>query len=171
MRLFQRVQVLALDVLDNGDLEGAVVVQHPHQGRDRAEPGPLGGTPAPLTGDDLILGGLAGRRPHQDRLQHALVADRGLQLGDLGFGEMPARLIGIGVDQLDGDLAHAVGRRHGVGDLLRLAQQGGQPTSQSSAGLSHYASSYAAARRRSRSRNTTSRASFRYAWLPAHFRS
>jgi hypothetical protein len=42
---------------------------------------------------------------------------------------MAARLVGVAVDQLDRDFAHPVAGRHGVGDVLGLAQQGGKPAS------------------------------------------
>ena len=118
MRLFQRIQVFALNILDNRDFERSVVVQLPDQGRYDGQARLLRRPPAPLTGDDFIRVRIAGRGPHQDRLQHALVADRGFELRDLGLGEVSARLVRIGMDELQRDLAHPIGRRDRVRDLL-----------------------------------------------------
>ena len=56
-RLFQGIEVGALDVLDDGDLEHLQVVELAHQGRDLMQAGQLRRAPAPLAGDDLILPG------------------------------------------------------------------------------------------------------------------
>ncbi len=127
--LLHRVQVGALDVFDDGDLQHVEVVQLAHQHRHRVQPGALGRAPAPLARNDLILARSAGGGPHQDRLQHALLADRRGQLLQLGFAEAAARLVRIAAEKLD---RHLLGRprgRDGRGRALRrrrlgLSQQG-----------------------------------------------
>ena len=59
--LLERVQVLALDVLDQRLRDDGGVRNLPHHGGHGREAGHLGGAPAALAGDDLVAG-LAGRR-------------------------------------------------------------------------------------------------------------
>ena len=65
-RLFDRVQVLALDVLDERHLEQPLLVAAgdvPDDDRHLEEAGVLRGAPAALAGDDLVAGRRhAGRR-------------------------------------------------------------------------------------------------------------
>ena len=57
--------------------------------------------PAALPGNQLEIGLLAGERPHQQRLENALLADRLGKGVELGLGEAPPRLECPGPDQLD----------------------------------------------------------------------
>jgi hypothetical protein len=86
--LLERVEVLALDVLHQLHLvHGLVVEVVAQQHRHREQLGDHRAAPAPLAGDDLVrrLGrhvrrvgnARARQRPHDDRLQHALLADAG----------------------------------------------------------------------------------------------
>ena len=59
------------------------------------------GTQPALAGDQLVS---RARCPDQDRLEHAVLAQRVGQRGDLARVELPARLERIGVDLIDGDL-------------------------------------------------------------------
>ena len=61
-RLLERVQVLALDVLDQGERDGVLVVDAPQHGRDLVQARHLRGAPAALAGDDLVALRLAGLR-------------------------------------------------------------------------------------------------------------
>lgn len=73
---FDRVQVLALQVLDEGDRERLLVGEVAHKDRHFAQPCQSAGPPASFTGDDLILLRFgAAHGPHQQRLQHALCPD------------------------------------------------------------------------------------------------
>jgi hypothetical protein len=146
------------------------VVQRFDHGRNRSQAGPLRRAPAPFAGDDLELVGLVRRGTHQDRLQHALIADRSRQGFQIGLVEMTARLIGIAMQQFDGQLALARRRASGrsrvrarLGGRVGLAQQSRQSTPQSPASFNHgrLHRLYAACAWRARSRFTTSRASFR----------
>ena len=74
----ERRDVLALEVLDDGDLERGVVVDVLDQRRDRLKAGLLRGAPPALAGDQLVAV-LAGR-PDEDRLEDAVLPDRGGQL-------------------------------------------------------------------------------------------
>jgi hypothetical protein len=76
--LLELVQAFALQVLDQLDFEHLLVAERPHARRDVREAGRLGGDPAALAGDELVLGEAAqrGERPHHHRLQHADRLDR-----------------------------------------------------------------------------------------------
>src|SRR2546429_479797 len=53
-RLLERIEVLALDVLDEGDGDRSLIRDVADDRRDLREPGHLRGAPAPLAGDDLV---------------------------------------------------------------------------------------------------------------------
>src|SRR6185437_14185254 len=74
--LLERGEVLALDVLDQGDLEGGAIVELLDDDRHLVELRELRGAPAPLAGDDLIGVGGVGMPAHEERLEDALLADR-----------------------------------------------------------------------------------------------
>ena len=76
--------------------------------RDAVQPRPLRRAPAPLAGDDLIAG-VGGAQ--QDRLQHAALGDRFGELGQRFLVEMLPRLVRVGPDPRDLDLANAASRR------------------------------------------------------------
>jgi hypothetical protein len=64
------------------------------------------GAEAALAGDELVS---LADRPHEDRLEHPVLAERVGQGGDLGRGEMAAGLIGIGIDLIDRDVKQLAG--------------------------------------------------------------
>ena len=73
-RLLERVQVLALDVLDQRHRRRGFVGDVAHQHRHRVEAGQAGGAEAPLAGDDLeaacavgAAGAAAARAPAASR--------------------------------------------------------------------------------------------------------
>ena len=72
-RLVERREVLALEVLDDRDLERGVVVDLLDEGRDRLEAGGLRRAPAALAGDELELAVV--ERPDEDGLEDAVLAD------------------------------------------------------------------------------------------------
>ena len=78
--LFDRVQILPLEVLHQGGGHRLLVRHIAHQHRQFVQAGLLGGAPAPLAGDDLELPGLAGMRAGQERLQNAAGTDGFRQL-------------------------------------------------------------------------------------------
>ena len=55
LRLLERVEVGALDVLDDGELQHLGVVEVSEDRRQRVDAGELRRPPAPLAGDDLVL--------------------------------------------------------------------------------------------------------------------
>ncbi len=59
--LLDGVEIGALHVLDDRELEHLLVGQVAHDDRHRVQAGPLRRAPAPLTGDDLVAGRSPGR--------------------------------------------------------------------------------------------------------------
>ena len=116
-RLFQRRQILTLQILDEGDFQRLGVGQWPDHYRHFVQPRPLRCPPAPLPGDQLEIGarpvhGVLGR-PHQQGLDDALVADRLGEPFQLLLAEMAARLKRRRADRLDRHRAGAaeIGKR------------------------------------------------------------
>ena len=66
---------------------------------------PLGGSPAPLAGDDLVRVGDAGNGANEDRLNDPALLDRGGELVELGIVEALARIAWIGTQELDRGVA------------------------------------------------------------------
>ena len=94
-------QVLALEVLDDRDLERRVVVDLLDQGGDRLEPGETRCAPAAFARDDLV--GIRTERSDEDRLEDAVLANRCGELFErLRFEDHP-RLLGIRFDVIDLD--------------------------------------------------------------------
>ena len=98
-RLFERIEIGALHVLDDRELERFAVADVEHDDRHFVQAGALRRAPAPFAGDDLEVVGAA--RAHHDRLDDAALADRMRELVQLGVGEQLARIARIGVDELD----------------------------------------------------------------------
>ena len=73
-RLFDGVQILALDILDKRYFKCLGIVEVTNDHRDFMKPGALGGPPAPLAGDNLVLPTTVWAR--DDRLKHAVLLDR-----------------------------------------------------------------------------------------------
>ena len=87
LRLLDRVQLLALDVLDEGQLEEVLVRDLAHRDRDRGEAGRLRRPEAPLPRDDLVA---LSPPPHQDRLHDPALADRGARARRAARGPWPS---------------------------------------------------------------------------------
>jgi hypothetical protein len=68
------------------------------------QPGPLGGTPASLAGDDFETVPV---RAQENRLENAALHDRIGEFVDPIFIELDARLLGVGANPSDLDLANA----------------------------------------------------------------
>src|SRR5579885_697790 len=105
----ERAQILALDVLDEGDFERFAVLEFADDDRDFVELCHLRRAPAPLAGDDLVGVRRLRMAPHEKRLQHALLADR--------LGERLQRLLVEALARLEAAGPHEIDRHR-----LRLAQ-------------------------------------------------
>ena len=77
--LFGRVQVLSLEVLDQAQLHHFAVIRLNDDCRHLRQAGQLGGPPASLTGDDLVVAG--GQTAHCQRLDDTVDPDRLCQIG------------------------------------------------------------------------------------------
>ncbi len=104
-RLLERVEVLAMDVLDQGVLERGGVVDVADDGGHRREAGPLGRPPAALAGDELVA--VVAEGSDEDRLQDAELPHRRGQRGERLLVEGPPGLVGVGRDAADRDLGQA----------------------------------------------------------------
>src|SRR5207247_3174936 len=105
LRLFYRIEVFALHVFDDRDLERIGVADIDRHDRHFVQPGDLRGAPASLTRDDLITILHAAYRTHHDRLDHAVLLDRVREFAELGIGKIAARVARIGFEEFDRHLA------------------------------------------------------------------
>jgi hypothetical protein len=96
-----RIQVLALQVFYQRELQSFMIARVPYYHRNVTQPGLHSGAPAALAGDQLepvVFG-----TDHQ-RLNNSLVANRTGEFGDFRLVERPARLEGARRDALDRNL-------------------------------------------------------------------
>src|SRR5439155_17480351 len=101
-RFLHRRQLLARDVLDQSEQQRVAVIRLAHDRGNRRMPGLTCRTPAALTRDDLVAPGRT--RPHEQRLDHALAADR-LREPRARLGvEALAGLLRVGMDRVDRQL-------------------------------------------------------------------
>jgi hypothetical protein len=100
--LFERIELLAVQVLDQGVPEELVVLGLLDDRADLGQPGALAGPPPPLAHDELIPAGPG--RADDHRLQQADLADRLRELVQGLFVEGPPWLPGVRRDRRDLDL-------------------------------------------------------------------
>ena len=81
LRLFHRIEIFALHVFDDRDLERLAVVDIDRHDRNLVQAGDLRCAPAAFAGDDFETVLRALDRTHHDRLDHAVLPDR---IGELG---------------------------------------------------------------------------------------
>jgi hypothetical protein len=111
-RLLDRIEVGALDVLDDRQFERDAIADLAMMTGTRSGR-PLRRPPAPLAGDDFITARFA-RRPHHDRLDDAMLADRLGEIAQILLGEAAPRIARIGIDDIDRQLAIGADRRPGL---------------------------------------------------------
>ena len=143
---FERRQIFALKVLDQGDFEHFGIGKRADNDRHLMEPDALRGAPAALAGDQFEGGVVFGDRAHQQRLQYALFTDRLGQRVEFGLGEAAARLQCPGPDQLDRNAALSARVQCRIG--LGLAKQGSEAATERAAlgAFAHYGGPGAARR-------------------------
>ncbi len=95
---FQRVQVLALHVLDDLHLQPPMLLHGTDDGRHGGETQVTGGRVAPLAGQEPVT--FLARNGDDDRLDDARVLDGSLQLGQIA--QVLAGLVRVRLDLLDG---------------------------------------------------------------------
>ena len=99
------VQVVALDVFHERDLESVFAVDIRDHRRDRLAPGHPRSAPAALAHNEFVS---VSRAPHDHRLQNAVSSDRiGQALELCGFETAPW-LFGIRIDCVDGDFGRSL---------------------------------------------------------------
>ncbi len=137
LRLFERVQVFALDVFDQRH-DGRVLVGHfAHQHRHFLQAGDLGGAKTALARDDFVLAGRGlAQRAHKYGLHDALCADRFGQFAQGALVHARARLVFAGAHLGDGQGGRrTLGLGRGLADVLDggrvRAEQGVQSAAQS----------------------------------------
>jgi hypothetical protein len=146
LRLLDRVQILALNILDQRELGHRRPVDLADDRGDGVKPRPLGGAPAALAGDDLEAVSV---ETQQYRLEHSALGDRLGELVDRFLAELGPRLVGIGPDAGNLDLAHPAARlRLGVGRRpRRLAKQRLEAHPEAHCALAHHAASASCGKR------------------------
>ncbi len=125
-RLLDGVQLLALEVLDEGQLQQPVVRDLLHDRRDLEQPRDLGRPPAALPRDQLVLPPLD--RPDDHRLEHPVLLHRRRQLLQALLLEPLPRLLPVGHDPVQVQLGQP--RLRGRRRLGRLRRRLGYQTSQ-----------------------------------------
>ena len=104
-RLFDRIEILALEVLDERELEDVLVGRLADDDRRIGDLAALRGAPAAFAGDDLEF---VGPPPDDERLDDAVDFDRIDQLLQVLVAENGARLEGRGDDLVERHELHAL---------------------------------------------------------------
>ena len=143
LRLFQRVQVFALNVFDQRHGGGGFIGHIAHQHRHFCQPGQTRGTEAPLARDDFVLAGVLalGQLAHQNWLHDALSLDALGQLIQRTFVHARAWLVLACHHHIQRQRAGhtALHAGHGLFFFADFgAQQGFQTASQALGFLSHH---------------------------------
>ena len=99
VRFLNRVQIRALDILNQGKFEGLVVVNLFYANGNLLKTSSLRGLPAALTGDDLISA--IGHLPYKNRLKQTILFNRSSKFLYFLFFKLSSRLIGIRSDSID----------------------------------------------------------------------
>jgi hypothetical protein len=99
------IQVVALNVLDEGEFEAILAFNVGDDGGNRLAASGARSAPAPLAHDELVA---IARAPDHDGLKDAVKPDRIGEAIEFERLEAAPRLLGIGIDQVDGYLRRAV---------------------------------------------------------------
>ena len=103
--LFQRIEIGALHVLDDGKLQRFAVARFQRHDGNLVQGRALRRPPAPLASDDLVSVLRTAHRTYHHRLDDAAFLDRRGQLIELGLGKVAARITRIGPEIFDRDPA------------------------------------------------------------------
>src|SRR3546814_829930 len=111
--LFDRIKVLALDILNESDFQRFRIVEIANNGWNAMELGPLSGPPASLAGNDLVAPAL---RPHNDGLNNATLRNALRKFSQRVHIEVTSGLFGMGCDKRNIDVLNrlAGGRRSNI---------------------------------------------------------
>src|SRR5207248_11196275 len=106
LRLLERIQILALDVLDQREGQRRLIGHDADERGNLGEPRALGREPAPLASDNFIPAGVDGT--HEDRLHYALVTNRIRELDERLLIHPRTRLIATRADLVERERAERV---------------------------------------------------------------
>ena len=129
--LLDGVEIGALHVFDDGEFQRLRIGRLHHGDRHVMQIGALRRAPAPFAGDDLEAVVVAGALAHHDRLNDAVLADRGGEFFQFGFAEGATRVARIGTEILDRRVARLALRLDLRGFLADIAHQRCKAASQS----------------------------------------
>ena len=107
-RFLDWVEILALEIFDEGELENFAIVRFADEDGELGEAGDLGGAPATFTGDQFIRA-VAGT--NDERLKNPLLFDGVSEFLDRIFGEIFAGLEWARDDAGDGNALHLLAGR------------------------------------------------------------
>ena len=107
LRFLERVEVGALDVLDDRQFERFAIADIDDDDRHFVQAGALRGAPPPFAGDDLVGVGDARHRPDDHRLDDAALADRGGEFVEFVVAERFARVARVRPQEFDRRAARA----------------------------------------------------------------
>ena len=127
-RFLQRIQVLALNVLDERNGDCRLIGNLADNGWDLGKARQLRRTPTPLTGNDLVAPRRAIRRlqrSYDDRLDDALRANRIRKLLQSLRAHIRAGLVAPTLQEVERKLGQFLARAHPVGRGGRHAARGG----------------------------------------------
>ena len=144
LRLFQRVQVFALNVLDQRHGSSSFIRDFAHQHRHLGQTCDMRGTKTALTGNDFVLARMLAlaELAHQNRLHDALHLDAFGQFIQRAFIHARARLVLACHHHIERQCAGQISRSTAHSACFFFAdlgaQQGFQTTSQALGFLSHH---------------------------------
>ena len=118
-------------LVDDGKLKRFAIAHFEQEHRHVMQARDLRGAPAPLAGDDFVLIDRAAHSAHQDRLNHAALADRRRKLVEFGIRKDAARIARIGFEKFDRHTALAARALQHRGFVADIADQRGEPAAQS----------------------------------------
>ena len=130
VRLFERIEIGTLHILDDGKLQRFGVGRLNDDDGNLVQPGALRRAPAPFASDDLEHVGRAAQRSHHDWLNDAAFAQRSGEFVELGCGECTPRITRIR-PQRPGRQSPLAARPFGRAFAADIADQCGEPASQS----------------------------------------
>ena len=122
---FHRVQILTLQVFNQGQLRGFFVIRFDDDNRNFGQSRNSGGTPPALAGDDLII--TAGQLPYRQRLDDAVDSDGICQGLEFFFVKILTGLFRVGFYLVQGNQTVAV---LFLGFLRKVTQQCAQAFAQ-----------------------------------------
>ena len=101
------VQVLAMDVFDEGQFKHLLIVSHADEHRNLGQTCHFGGPQSALAGNELVF--VVAEFPDRNRLDHTLFLDGLCQLFQGCFVEFRSGLEGVGFDEVDVDFGDGTG--------------------------------------------------------------